>query len=103
MGYVFPLVFCLSSRLTEQTYATVYPCVRSEEIQIRNQIAQVLGGGHRRIRDPINEKYITKQHQIEDMVGHYETYEQKGNILGYLRTIGYHFKTGPPPPAAEAR
>ena len=63
------------------------------------------GGGYRRIRDPVNKKCISNQRQIEEIAGHYETYKQEGNILGYLRAIGYryHLETGPPPHAPEAR
>jgi len=108
MGHVFPLLFCLTSRLTEQTYATVYPCVRPEENQIR-KLSRYRGVGHRKIRYPVNKKYITKQRQIEEIVGHNETYKQherraallsckqEGNILGYLRAIGYYLNLVPHP------
>jgi len=76
--------------------------IRSEENQIRNQVIQVQGG-HTRIREPVNKKYKTNQRQIEEIVARYETYKQEGNILVYLRAIGYRLKTGPraPPPPAE--
>jgi len=69
--------------------------LKKEETQIRNTIVQVQGG-HTNIREPVNKKYKTNQRQIENIVNQCEAYKLEGNVVGYLRAIGYRLKTGPP-------
>jgi hypothetical protein len=71
-----------------------FPDTIKKENQVRLQIMQ-LQGGHTMLRDPVNKRYQANQRQVEAIVGQYAEYKEEGNILQYLRGIGYHLKTGP--------
>ena len=68
--------------------------LKLEEKNIRTQVDQ-LRGGHTQLRDPLNKRYQTNQRQVESIVAQYAQYKDEGDVLGYLRSIGYQLKSGP--------
>ncbi|XP_034231509.1 uncharacterized protein LOC117639742 [Thrips palmi] len=70
--------------------------LKKEENEIFTQLTQVRGG-HTKIKEPVNKKYLTNQRQVEQIVSNYQRYKDGGEVLTYLRAIGYHLKAGAPP------
>lgn len=77
--------------------------LKREENEVFTQITQVRGG-HTKIKEPVNKKYLTNQRQVEQIVRNYQVYKDAEDAQTYLRAIGYHLKAGgPPPPPASTR
>lgn len=58
-----------------------------------------LAGGHTRIRHSV--KGTIKRKMIETIVSNYESYKDEGNVVTYLKSIGYKLKLNAVVPEQE--